>query len=206
MKKFVELIGYPFYDANGYPSVYMSMKEGLVTFVYKEDNEYFTSLISHNNLPERNAEVFSEFLLYAKIISIGNSIAYFEGAQRRRDILGSVLRVINYERLDNSNISLSLQTDRRDGTVIKMLTSDVSFIFPTIQNRKRNLKKIIKVGDIIIAVKDSPDKMFKKDDKFDVVKLQPHEMMPSLNLLHLSNKEKNVVTYSKYFKICNNDL
>lgn len=200
MKRLTRLEGFPFYKGKT-PCVCMYGEDNIITFAYQQDGEYFADTMASENLPLNNDEVFKEFSLYAKIVSVQDSIIAFDGEQRKRDVFGSVLRVYRYSLIDNMHRSVTLMTNRNDGVSIKMLQSDLEFIFPTIQRQGRNKKIPINVGSVVIAIKDSVDGLFKKGEIFDVVKLKPHEMMQALNLLHLSDGNKEVITYSKYFKI-----
>lgn len=200
MKNSTRLIGYPFYKDDKIPCVCMHVKDDLLTYVYQDGKDYYIDTINSEELPLSRTDVFVDFNLHAKVISVKRSIDIFGGAQRKNDVKESVLEVVNYEIIDSAHTAVTLLTGRLDGVSVKMIHSDIEFIFPTIQKKRRNKKEFIDKGSVVIAIRDSSDGMFKRGDIFDVLKNEKHEIMSPLNLLHLSNGKKEVITYSKYFK------
>ena len=138
--------------------------------------------------------------LHAKIMSVESSITMFGMAQRVNDFDGSILRVVQYQRAKRIEEDVfTLQTLRQDSVRLPFLRKDLRFIYPTVYQQIPE-EYSFKPKDKVIAIKQDECKTFQKGEEFtvvDIISLESEFREPSLIL---KNKEREIITYTKYFK------
>ena len=146
--------------------------------------------------------IFREVELFAKIVSYKKSAQVFGMEQRKADFLNAVLRVINYStnrKIDDDHYSL--QTNRRDGAILEFLRSDLEFIYPTLYDDDNINTNRIKKGSDVVAIRDDKCMLFRKGDSFKVIDVSLNDDKYGNNVLILRNGMKEIISYTKYFKL-----
>jgi hypothetical protein len=178
-----------------------------VYYIYKNPNNnlYYEDFCVKKQIVFHDIElVYDTIEIFAFIKSIEDSVSAYGNKQRRADLLGSSLRVLNYAMIPSGEISFSLQTDRPDALILEMLECDLEFLLPTISCKRNSECSIITENCVVKAlINDKTSLLFNKGDQFEVIKIDKNESFSKLNILTLRNiVNGNIVnSYQKYFKL-----
>ena len=186
-----ELIGAPFVlkKEKSYYAIYLGEKNGKHKVIYSNKGELVLDYVDLKSI-SINKRAFSEINIYAKIVSIENSINVFGQTQRKRDVDGSVLRVVDfyYTQDDRKRASVTLLTGREDQVTLAFLLSDIKILTPRIKKINANF---LKVGNDVIARIDDKCNLFKKGYISKIIDIIEDKESPKLSLLHLEDKKEN---------------
>jgi hypothetical protein len=186
---------------NSYPGCVMGIaNDGDQLLMYRhEDGNYYTDTLKASSF-EVNARAMTSIDLFAKVVTIEESIRLYSNTQRKEEVHGSVLRVIRYEEQDRGRISFVLQTDRRDGVSLRFDPVDIEFIYPTVYS-DIHVDTIFKKGNIVSAIKNNKSCGIKKGQEYNVTKVLRDERTPDMDILYLKSDESSFVAYARYFKL-----
>ena len=174
--------------------------------LHQKGNYYHYIEIPKSFAFEVNEVILNHLELYANVIDYERSSEHHGMTQRKRDVVGSTLRVIGFRigRTVKDDLYI-LETNRLDRVMLTFYRSDLTFIFPTVYNKEIKIKDSnnILVGDTVVAIKSDKHRTFKKGDLFIVKDLKDDIDTSEIygdSIIIAASKDKEIVSYTKYFR------
>lgn len=201
--------GIPFVNVkSGVSGIVMGVNEDSdeMMYYYMEDNKFYKSYIEEKGC-KVNGSPLAYMDLSAKIVSIEDSIALYGMQQRKEDLLGSVLKVVDIH-FKNEEYAFTLQSYRNDHAQVMMTYSDLIFIYPTIDASKK-VKEEAKIGATVKASKEDVCSNIKKGEQYLVINIEenPVDIRQDILTLVKNKGDKDFFfSYRKNFKLIQNEL